>query len=188
RSGIPTFQLRRKYVVSTIKSGMLIIDQGRAHQRVLYEKLLGNITVRKTISQQLLFPIPLNFSKPEITVLEEIKDSLLALGFVLSFISDTILEVSGIPQLVRESELRSILDQLISDYQHNLTSEGFSESEILAKTLSKSLAVKTGEVLDIDSQQALVNSLFACKESKISPFNKLIYVTITDMEIDNKFI
>ena len=78
---------------------MLIIDQGRAHQRVLYEKLLGNITVRKTISQQLLFPIPLNFSKPEITVLEEIKDSLLALGFVLSFISDTILEVSGIPSV-----------------------------------------------------------------------------------------
>lgn len=188
RMGVPTFQLKRKYLVSTIKSGMLIIDQGRAHQRVLYEKFLSSITIRKTISQQLLFPISLEFSKSEITAIREIKESLIALGFALEFVSDTRIEISGIPPLVKESELPTILDELISDYQSEIKSEGYTESEILSKALCKSLAVKTGDILDLESQQALVNSLFGCKESKISPFNKLIYITITDLEIENKFL
>ncbi|WP_276390147.1 DNA mismatch repair endonuclease MutL [Eudoraea chungangensis] len=188
RIGVPTFQLKRKYLVSTIKSGMLIIDQGRAHQRILYEKFLSSITIRKTISQQLLFPISLEFSKSEITAIREIKESLIALGFALEFISDTRIEISGIPPLVKESELPTILDELISDYQSEIKSEGYTESEILSKALCKSLAVKTGDILDLESQQALVNSLFGCKESKISPFNKLIYITITDLEIENKFL
>ncbi|MGB5202609.1 MAG: DNA mismatch repair endonuclease MutL, partial [Eudoraea sp.] len=71
--GATTFQLRRKYIVTTIKSGMLIIDQGRAHQRVLYEKFLKSITVKETLSQQLLFPISFIFSKTELAILEEIK-------------------------------------------------------------------------------------------------------------------
>jgi len=66
--------------------------------------------------------------------------------------------------------------------------DSFSQTDILAKTLSKSLAVKTGEVLDRDSQLALVNDLFACKEPTISPFNKTIYITITENDIDKKFI
>ncbi len=188
RSVVPTFQLKRKYLVSTIKSGMLIIDQGRAHQRVLYEKFLSTINVQKTISQQLLFPIAIDFTKPEISILQEIKESLIALGFVIEFKVDTVAEISGIPPFVKESDLRSVLDQLISDYQTETQSEGLSESEILSKALCKSLAVKTGDILDEDSQQALVNSLFACKESKRSPFNKVIYITITDLEIDNKFL
>ena len=69
-----------------------------------------------------------------------------------------------------------------------INGNGFTQSEVLSKALCKSLSVKTGEILDNESQQALVNALFACKETNRSPFNKIIYVTITERDIDNKFI
>jgi len=183
-----TFQLRRKYVVTTIKSGMVVIDQNRAHQRVLYEQFLKNITLNEAVSQQLLFPLSLSFSSLEVSILNEIKDILTSTGFLFSKIEDEEVEISGVPLLVAESEVAMVLDQLISDFQLEITAESFSQTDVLSKTLAKTLAVKTGEVLNSASQLALVNDLFACKESKVSPFNKPIHIAITENEIDKKFI
>ncbi|SDF09441.1 DNA mismatch repair endonuclease MutL [Cellulophaga baltica] len=182
-----TFQLKRKYIVTTIKSGMIIIDQSRAHQRVLYENFLKNITIKEGVSQQLLFPLQLNFSSTEVHIIKEIIDSLINLGFAFDAIEEEYVSISGVPLLVPESEVGMVLDQLISDYQMDTPEDSFSQSDILAKTLSKTLAVKTGEQLDSESQLALVNNLFACKEFKISPFNKPIYITLTGEDIDKKF-
>jgi len=183
-----TFQIRRKYIVTTIKSGMVVIDQSRAHQRVLYEKFLKNSTVKQAVSQQLLFPLNLSFSKSEINALQEIEDILVSIGFIFEEIKGESITVTGVPLLVAESEVGMILDQLISDYQQELTEESFSHTDILSKTLAKTLAVKTGETLDNVSQIALVNDLFACKEAMVSPFNKPVYITITENDIDKKFI
>lgn len=183
-----TFQLRRKYIVTTIKSGMVVIDQSRAHQRVLYEKFLKNITIKVAVSQQLLFPLQLSFSKSDMAILNEIKDSLSTIGFVFDKMEKEQIEVTGVPLLVTESEVGIVLDQLISDCQMEVTGESFSQTDILAKTLAKTLSVKTGEVLNSASQLALVNDLFACKETRVSPFNKPVYITITENDIDNKFI
>ncbi|NHF61151.1 DNA mismatch repair endonuclease MutL [Flavobacteriaceae bacterium TP-CH-4] len=183
-----TFQLRRKYIVTTIKSGMLVIDQSRAHQRVLYEKFLKNSTVKQAVSQQLLFPLSLSFSKTDVVVLKDIKDTLVAIGFVFDKITEELVQVSGVPLLVPESEVGMVLDQLIADCQLEVGNGSFSQTDILSKTLAKTLAVKTGEVLESASQLALVNDLFACKEPMVSPFNKPIYITITENEIDKKFI
>jgi DNA mismatch repair protein MutL len=183
-----TFQLRRKYVVTTIKSGMIVIDQSRAHQRVLYEKFLKNITIKEAVSQQLLFPLKLSVTPSDQSILHEIKESLHTIGFVFDIAAEETIEITGVPLLVSESEVGMVLDQLISDYQMEISGESFSQTDILAKTLSKTLSVKTGEVLDTASQIALVNDLFACKEPQVSPFNKSVYVTITENDIDKKFI
>lgn len=183
-----TFQLRRKYIVATIKSGMVVIDQSRAHQRVLYEKFLKNITIQEAVSQQLLFPIELSFTHADIVVLKEIKDSLSTIGFVFGTLEGETIEITGVPILVSESEVGMVLDQLISDYQMEIIGESFSQTDMLAKTLAKTLSVKTGELLDSQSQLALVNDLFACKEAQVSPFNKTVYTTITENDIDKKFI
>lgn len=183
-----TFQLRRKYVVTTIKSGMIVIDQSRAHQRVLYEKFLKNITIKEAVSQQLLFPLKLAVTPSDRGILDEIKESLHTIGFVFDFADQETIEITGVPLLVSESEVGMVLDQLISDYQMDISGESFSQTDILAKTLSKTLSVKTGELLDSASQLGLVNDLFACKEPKVSPFNKSVYITITENDIDKKFI
>jgi DNA mismatch repair protein MutL len=186
-SGSASFQLKRRYIVTSIKSGMLVIDQNRAHQRVLYEKFLKSISVQNAVSQQLLFPLLLSFSKAEMDILKEMKSTLVSVGFAFSKFHDEQLEVTGVPFLVSNGEVETVLDALIADFQHHNSSDGFVINDALSKTLSRTLAVKSGEYLDPASQMALVDDLFACKETALSPFNKSVYVTLTDREIDKKF-
>ncbi|PHN93280.1 DNA mismatch repair protein MutL [Maribacter sp. 6B07] len=183
-----TFQLRKKFIITTIKSGMVVINQSRAHQRVLYENFLKNITIKEAVSQQLLFPLTLSFSPGEMNILKEIKENLCTVGFVFGDLDDEGVEIKGVPVLVAESEVQMIMEQLMSDFQQEVPGDSFSQSDMLAKTLAKTLSVKTGESLDEFSQVKLVNDLFACKETTLSPFNKKVYVTITENDIERKFI
>ncbi|KQC28581.1 DNA mismatch repair endonuclease MutL [Flagellimonas eckloniae] len=182
-----TFQLRRKYIVSTIKSGMLVIHQNRAHERILFEKFLGEITVKEGVSQQLLFPLELSFSKQELTILKEINESLINIGFAFEAMEQETVKVTGVPLMVSESAIGTILDHLIADYKEGFEGSSISQAEMLAKALSKNLAVKTGELLNQESQLALVNDLFGCKEPTLSPFQKLTHTIISEGDIEKKF-
>lgn len=182
-----TFQLRRKYVVSTVKSGMLVIHQNRAHERILFEKFLGEITVKEGVSQQLLFPLELTFSKQELAVLKEIRESLTNIGFAFQSLEEETVKVTGVPMMVPESGIGTVLDRLIADYMEGFADGSISQAEMLAKALSRNLAVKTGNVLDQESQLMLVNNLFACKEPTLSPFQKITYTIISEGDIDKKF-
>jgi len=181
-----TFQLKRKYIVTTIKSGMVVIDQGRAHQRVLYERFLQDITVKEAVSQQLLFPMELNFNKKEITLLSNINESLSSLGFMLAIDKDSV-KVTGIPSIMTESGIGTVLEALLRDISEGYDTKEYTQAELMAKALSRSLAIKTGQLLEQNSQIALVNDLFGCKEPSLSPFNKKIFITLSANEIDNKF-
>ena len=90
--------------------------------------------------------------------------------------------------MMSEAQVGVVLDQLLFNYRENVYGSDFSQADMFAKTLCKSLAVKTGEVLDNESQMALVNNLFACKEIDRSPFNKPIFITIAEKDIENKFL
>ncbi|RYC53181.1 DNA mismatch repair endonuclease MutL [Flagellimonas olearia] len=182
-----TFQLRRKFVMSTVKSGMLVIHQNRAHERILFEKFLGEITVKEGVSQQLLFPLELTFNPQELGILREIKDSLTNIGFAFESLEEETVKLTGVPLMVPESGIGTVLDRLIADYAEGFNEGTVSQAEVLAKVLSKNLAVKTGELLDQESQLALVNNLFACKEPTLSPFQKLTYTIISEGDIDKKF-
>ncbi len=183
-----TYQIHRKYIVTTIKSGMIIIDQSRAHQRVLYENFLKNITVKDAVSQQLLFPLLLNYSIIEVGLIKDLQEALEHTGFVFSKIEGEEVEITGTPMNVSESEVSIILEQLIADFQNGLPDSGFSQVDSLSKTLSKTLAVKSGEYMNEASQGVLVNDLFACKEPGLSPFNRVTYTTITVEELDKRFL
>ncbi len=182
-----TFQLRRKYVMSTVRSGLLVIHQNRAHERILFEKFLGEITVKEGVSQQLLFPLELTFNKQELAILNEIKESLTNIGFAFESLEHETVKVTGVPLVVPESGIGTVLDRLIADYMEGFDNGSLSQAEMLAKALSKNLAIKTGEMLDQESQLALVNNLFACKEPSLSPFQKLTYTIISEGDIDKKF-
>ncbi len=182
-----TFQLRRKYVVSTVKSGMLVIHQNRAHERILFEKFLGEITVKEGVSQQLLFPLELSFNKQELAVVKEIHESLTNIGFVFDSLEQETVKVTGVPMMVPESGIGTVLDRLIADYMEGYSDGSISQAEMLAKALSRNLAVRTGDVLDSESQLMLVNNLFACKEPNLSPFQKITYTIISEGDIDKKF-
>ena len=185
-SAVQTFQLKQKYVVTSIKSGMLIIDQNRAHQRVLYEKYLRELHQESIVSQQLLFPLALYFSKSDMQVLQSMQDDLLALGFLFDEIGKEQLTISGIPVQITEGEAGIVIDELLAYRKEGAVHEA-STSDLLARTMARAMAIKNGNPLDAGSQQALVNDLFACKESAVSPFNKRVYIVISERDIDNKF-
>lgn len=183
-----TYQLHKKYIVTTIKSGMVIINQHRAHQRVLYEQYLKNITVDTGNSQQLLFPLELKFSSTEMELLKSIKDSLERTGFVFSEISDDSIQVSGMPLSISESDVGGIIDQLLADFQQEIPETSLSQSDILAKAMCRTLAVKSGTHLNTAAQESLVNNLFATKEPMVSPFQKPIFITMSLEELDKRFL
>ncbi len=180
------FQLGRKYILTRIKSGLLLIDQQRAHQRVLYEQLLQNLSRREPASQALLFPLQLAFGHAEMHILRSMEEALAGLGFRFSEAGEGPLELTGLPVLVPESEAAGILDQLIADWQRHDGSGDFSQVDRVAKELCRALAVKPGTPLDPESQLGLVNDLFGCKEPAMSPFNKPIHVTLPLEELEKK--
>ncbi len=182
-----TFQLQQKYIVSAIKNGMLVIHQHLAHYRVLYEELLKNITVQEAVSQQLLFPLQLQFSKPDLEILHKIQEQLEHTGFAFSETDEEHLEIKGIPVAVTESQAGIILEQLINDIKVEVPDAGFSQNDLLAKSMAKSMAIKTGMPLNKEAQEHLVHRLFACKEPSVSPDNRTVLVTIDTNELDRKF-
>ena len=182
-----TYQIHKKYIVSPIKSGMVIIDQQRAHQRVLYEQFLTNMTVNQASSQQLLFPLNLYFSSTEIDLIVELQLSLVNTGFVFEEINEDSVVISGLPVNVTESEVSILLEQLLSDLQDGIPESSFSQNDSIAKSMAKSLAVKTGTYLTEKEQENLLNGLFACKEPNVSPFHKPTFITMRVEDLDKKF-
>lgn len=182
-----TYQIHKKYIVSAIKSGMLVIDQGRAHQRVLYEQFLTSITVQKASSQQLLFPLELYFSSEEMVLLNELQSSLENTGFVFDAFNSDSVQISGLPIGMPESEVSIVLEELISNLQNEIPESSFSQSDSIAKSMAKSMAVKTGTYLTVKEQENLVNSLFACKDPNVSPFQKPTFITLTVEDLDKRF-
>ncbi|MGV3460519.1 MAG: DNA mismatch repair endonuclease MutL [Flavobacterium sp.] len=182
-----TYQIHKKYIVSPIKSGMVIIDQKRAHQRILYEQFLTNITIKHAASQQLLFPLVLYYSQGELGLIREMREALENTGFVFAEFNDDHIVVSGLPVNVAESEVSILLEELINDLQQEVPDSSFSQSDRIAKSMARSLAVRTGTQMTEKEQEAMVNALFACKEPDVSPFYKPTFITVSVEDLDKRF-
>jgi DNA mismatch repair protein MutL len=182
-----TYQIHKKYIVSPIKSGMIIVDQQRAHQRILYEHFLTNMTVQHASSQQLLFPLELFFSQNEMKLLLELLPSLETTGFVFDGFTADSVHISGIPIHTTKGEISRVIDQLIADLSGGIPENSFSQNDTIAKSIAKSLAIKTGTYLTEREQENLVNNLFACKDPNVSPFQKPTFITMRVDDIDKKF-
>src|SRR5690606_24672357 len=183
-----TYQVFNKCIVTSVKSKMLLVDQNRAHQRILYEEFLSHMTLKEAMSQQLLFPLLLNFSPQEMTLLKEIEEDLTHAGFVFETLTNEGVEISGIPVGVQAGEVGAVIEQLLSDIENEIPDTHFSASDLLAKSLAKSLAVKSGIALTQTEQEHMINALFACKEPTTSPANKPTFITLTLEELDKKFV
>src|SRR5699024_551654 len=181
------FQLQKKYIVSALKSGMLVIDQHRAHCRILYEEFLKNITVKASLSQQLLFPLVLHFSSRETQMLREIRDSLEQTGFDFAEINEEEVKISGIPSMISESEVTVILDNVMADLQQGIPENEHKSTQRLAQTLAESTAVKAGVSMTEAEQLSIINRLFACKESSVTPRNEHVFIQLDADELAKKF-
>jgi len=186
-SSSKTYQLHNKYIISNIKSGLVVIHQHLAHQRILYEEYLENSTIKEAMSQQLLFPLSLSFIPSDIALIQEMKADLESTGFGFETIADETVIVKGIPTTISESQVSIILEQLLEDIKNEIPDASFSQVDILAKSMAKSMSIKTGTTLDVKEQEEIVNKLFSCKDPNSSPYGKTTFITMSIDEIDKKF-
>lgn len=182
-----TFQIQRKYVMSLIKSGVVLIHQSLAHQRILYEEFLESITVKEANSQQLLFPVKISFSPSEIEMIYTLKAELENAGFSFDTFTKDSVTIKGIPVSVTESKITIILEELLNDINLEVPDASFSHFDIMAKSFAKTLCIKTGTQLAEKEQESLVHNLFSCKDPSTSPFGKSTFKTLTLNEIDHLF-
>ena len=180
------FQLFSKYIVCPLKTHMLIIDQRRAHERVLYERFLNAITNKRGFSQQLLFPMELKLNVQQLNQFQYVKAALEILGFQLILKKKKTLVIRGAPDHCPASKIEGVIETLLSEHEAESSLEHFSHADQVAKTMAKSLAIKSGTHMDVQEQQVLLDDFFGCKETLVSPFNRQIFITLEKKEIEQK--
>ena len=180
------FQLFSKYIVCPLKTSMLLIDQHRAHQRILYERFLSAITSKKGVSQQLLFPIFIELNPQQLEQFKGTQDILDSLGFQIKLIDQKELKILGTPELCPSNKIEDVIESILSESDQISDDQHFSYADQVAKSLAKSLSIKTGDSLLMVEQQVLLDDFFGCKETTISPFNKKIFITLEKGEIEQK--
>ena len=177
---------QRKYIITYLRDKILIINAPRAHQRILYERYYKRLNEGKSVSQSLLFPLEFEFSSSEILSLEPLIPLLNKAGFLLE-IRLNIVSVTGLPSLVKESQVLEILHTILEESLEGIPQEEFSQQEALAKDLARSLSLKAGQSLSLEEQEQLVSDLFSCTETTLSPFGKRIYTSLTLNELEGRF-
>jgi len=180
------FQVFNKYIITTTGSSVIIVDQSLAHQRILYEQFLKSSADNSSKSQKLIFPIEIELSKNEEIVLSEIKDVINSIGFKFT-INKRVVIINATPPIISDNPVEEIFQDLLNDNNSYNIKESFSLSDLIAKKISKLLSIRTGKPLKLREQQTIINQLFSCKEPKLSPFNKQIFVTLDKKDLDKNF-
>ncbi len=179
--------LHNKYILAQIKSGLMIIDQHVAHERILYEKAINSLNEEMPFSQQLLFSQTLRVDPGEYGLLKELEPHLTKLGFELKFFSDNTVVIDGVPADVKIGSEIDTLRGILQEYRKNKREEKLEAKDNLAKSFSCKAAIKAGDNLSELEMRQLVDQLFATSMPYVCPHGRPIVVKIPLDEFDKRF-
>ena len=171
-------QVNQSYIVTAVKSGLLVIDQSLAHARVLYEKFLKEMENQGGVSQQELFPQALSLNVNDASLLKEMMPELEGLGFVLEQANPTTFMINGTPSDAAGCDAVALLEKILDNYKINRTDLQIDRKLSLAKTMAAQLSVKAQTKLTELEMQKLVEQLFECNVAEVAPNGKKIYVVL----------
>jgi DNA mismatch repair protein MutL len=180
-------QLHNKYILSQIRTGLMIIDQHVAHERILYEKALKKIEANLPFSQQLLFPRTLETDPGRFGILKEIYPFLAKLGFELKFFSKNTVIIEGVPEDVKSGSEDQVLMQIIDEYVQNQREKKLEKTDNIAKSYSCRASIKAGDYLSEKEMRLLIDHLFATSNPYVCPHGRPIVVKISLDEFDRRF-
>lgn len=181
------FQLHLQYVVKSVKSGLMFMDQQAAHERILFEKFINQLHTKTAQSQQSLFPQTVVLSAADFTVVMEMEQEITALGFRFEIFGKNTLIVRGVPTNVSSGREKELFEGLIEQFKINQAELTLPLQENLARSLAKRASIKTGQKLEREEMQAIMDSLFACKTPNYSPDGKPTFFIFELSKIESYF-
>jgi DNA mismatch repair protein MutL len=181
------WQLHNKYIVCQIKTGLMIIDQHVAHERVLYERAIDVMNEEVPNSQQLLFPQKIDLKAWQYEIYEEISEEIYRLGFNIRPFGGMSVMIEGVPPDVRDGTESTILQDMISEYQENTSKLKLEKRDNLAKSYSCRNAIMTGQKLSVDEMRMLIDRLFATRMPYVCPHGRPVIIRLSLDELDRMF-
>lgn len=184
-NGTAPIGYQNRFIITTLKSGIAIIDQHRAHERILYERLMARKGSQAS-AQQLLFPVNLRFNAADSELLNELLPELEQLGFIISPYVQNTFVVSATPPDIGDKELQSLLEQTINDYKSSMLQKFGDRNQSICLSIAKRMAVKSDTCLQPEEMQSLIADLFSCKAPDISPSGKRTMFILGEKELEEK--
>ena len=179
-------QLQQSYIVTTMKSGLLVVDQHLAHMRILYEKFLREMENSVEASQQELFPQHITLGPNDASLLKEIMPDLEKIGFRIQQMNGSTFVINGTPADSKNNDAVALLEKILDMYKTNLVDLKLDEKLNLARSLASQLAIKSGQSLSTVEMQDLIDRLFGCAVSEVSPDGKKIYTILNVNELKTR--
>ena len=179
-------QLMQSYIVTTVKSGILVVDQHLAHERILYEKYLKEMETEVKASQQELFPQHISLNINDASLLKEMKPELEKIGFRIEAMNNTTFVINGTPVDCKGSDAVSIIEKILEDYKTNLSGNQSDRKLNLARSLASQMAVKAGQTLSSVEMQDIIDRLFGCAVAEVAPNGKKIFTIINADDIKTR--
>ena len=180
------WQVHSKYIVSPISSGLVIIDQHVAHERVLFEEAMAAFDANAMAAQTLLFPEVMEFSPDDFSTLLDVLPYLEKMGFRMKEFGENTVMIEAIPSEMAWGNEKNIIREMLDNYLETQKKYA-SFQEALAASFACKAAVKAGDVLNIDEMRELVNRLFGTKHPYYCPHGRPIIVQLSMDELDRRF-
>ncbi|GMQ25918.1 DNA mismatch repair endonuclease MutL [Algoriphagus sp. oki45] len=173
-----TFQVEQSYIVAQMSTGLMILDQQSAHERILYERYLKNIQTAKGASQQCLFPATIQLNPSDYALVMDMVEELHSLGFMVEpFGKDTFL-IQGVPADVTVKNEKDLFEGLLEQFKNFKNELSLDKRENLARSLSRRSSIKKGQKLNPQEMENLVGQLFACQNPNYSPAGNKTFVKL----------
>lgn len=179
-------QLQQSYIITAVKSGILVVDQHLAHERILYEKYLKEMETEVIASQQELFPHHISLNINDASILKELKPELEKIGFRIESMNSTTFVINGTPVDCKGSDAVSIIEKILEDYKMNLSGNQSDRKLNLARSLASQMAVKAGQTLNDVEMQDIIDRLFGCAVAEVAPNGKKTFTIINADDIKTR--
>lgn len=186
-ASVPKFQYKGRYIVLPCSEGVMVVNQHRAHVRVLFDHNMQCINTGNRPSQKELFPNVIQFDKEDALIVEDMMDDICSLGFELSNLGGGAYSINGIPSGIEGVDIDSLLHDMVVAAKEKTNNIKKDAQEAMALTMAENAAIVYGQVLSIAEMERLLQDLFATKTPARTPDGKLVYTIWDDKLLNDAF-
>lgn len=183
----PSFQYKGRYIMTAVASGLMIIDQHRAHVRILFEHYQQQLAQRKMHSQKILFPESLQLSAQEMVTLDAVRSELMLMGFELSSLGGNTYAVNAIPEGLEGIDVVALLRDMLAGAGEKGGSSLQEINDAMALSMARAAAIPYGQVLSNEEMSHIINTLFQCSNVNYTPDGRVILTVLQQKTLEQMF-